>query len=59
MQHAVDVLKWELQDALDGGDLSDQEVITGLRQGIMVLNANLFHQKIMGSDPNNEFYAKK
>lgn len=58
MELAVKLLQFELADVLAHGDASDEEV-AGLRQAIMVLNKNLFHQKIMGSDPHNEFYAKK
>ncbi len=57
MQLSVDLLKWELQDAIDAG--SSAEYIDDLRAAIMLLNRNLFHQKIMGADPNNKYYASK
>lgn len=53
MDIAVNILKWELQDALASGE---QEIAKQLRAAIMLLNRNLFHQKIMGADPNNSFY---
>ena len=56
METAVGILKWELQDAIGAG--ASDEYIQDVRQAIMVLNKNLFHQKIMGSDPNNKFYGK-
>ncbi len=56
MDSAVNILKWELQDALAAG--ADKEYLYNLRRAIMIINKNLFHQKIMGSDPNNEFYGK-
>lgn len=55
MELAVNILKAELADALDSG--ADEELVADLRQAIMVLNKNLFHQKIKGADPNNKFYA--
>lgn len=57
MEFAVNILEFELQDAIAAG--ASEEYITGIRQAIMVLNKNLFHQKIMGSDPNNQYYATK
>lgn len=55
MERAVNILKGILAAALDSD--ADEEVIADLRHAIMVLNKNLFHQKIKGADPNNEFYA--
>jgi hypothetical protein len=55
MELAVNILKLELADALDSGE--EGELVADLRQAIMVLNKNLFHQKIMGADPNNKYYA--
>lgn len=54
METAVNILQWELQDAISAG--ASEEYVTDLRQAIMVLNKNLFHQKIMGADPTNQFY---
>lgn len=57
MNLSVEVLKSELKVAL--ANKASKTVIDDLRQGIAVLNKNLFHQKIMGSDPNNVFYNAK
>jgi len=54
MRCAVEVLKNELSDAVEAG--ATEEYLSDIRAAIMVLNAHLFHKKIMGSDPNNEFY---
>jgi hypothetical protein len=56
MEIAVKILQWELQDALSAE--AEQGYVDSLRHAIMVLNKNLFHQKIMGSDPTNKYYAK-
>lgn len=55
MESAVHVLQTELQDAIAEG--AADWYINDIRNGIMILNKNLFHQKIMGSDPNNKYYA--
>ena len=44
MERAVNILKGILAAALDSD--ADEEVIADLRHAIMVLNKNLFHQKI-------------
>ncbi len=54
METAVNILKWELQDAIRAG--ATEEYVADLRSAIMLLNRNLFHLKIMGADPNNTFY---
>jgi hypothetical protein len=55
MDYAVTVLQDALADNLAQGD--KYKMADELRAGIMVLNRQLFHQKIKGSDPNNEFYG--
>jgi len=57
MEYAVDLLKWELADALESGTATD-DYVSGIREAIMLLNRVMFHRKITSSDPNNEFYGK-
>jgi hypothetical protein len=54
MEIAVEILKAELIQAMAA---NQREVVTELRRAIMLLNRNLFHQKIMGADPTNTLYA--
>jgi hypothetical protein len=54
MYNALNILQWELQDALSAG--ATKAYVADLRRAIMLINANLFHQKIMGADPTNQFY---
>lgn len=54
MKYSVDILVDELHTALKVG--GNEEVVKDLRSSIMILNKNMFHQKIMGSDPFNQYY---
>jgi len=54
VEHAVSILQWELRDAISLS--ASEEYVADLRGAIIVLNKNLFHQKIMGADPTNQFY---
>lgn len=66
METSVIVLQDELEAAMVGraailleSDEQAEDYINDLREGIMTLNKVLFHRKIMGADPRNEFYNAK